>query len=78
MNQVQSTPPPSSPNKQQAYTSDKPFSHLDEVNIIGQIADLKIEYEKINLLLISLIELLDEKGIISKQELSDKAAELDI
>lgn len=52
-------------------------SHLDEVNMIGKLADLKIEHERLNLMLISLVELLDEKEIISKKELQTKAAELD-
>lgn len=51
--------------------------HLDEVNMIGKLADLKIEHERLDLMLLSLIELLDEKDIISKKELQTKMSELD-
>lgn len=55
----------------------KTHSHLDEVNMIGKLADLKIEHERLNLMLASLVELLDEKDIINKKELQTKMSELD-
>ena len=51
--------------------------HLNEVNLIGKLADLKESHYTNSLLLTSLIDLLIDKGLISTQELQTRAAELD-
>ncbi|MBP1994639.1 hypothetical protein [Paenibacillus eucommiae] len=50
--------------------------HLDEINMIGKLADLKDSHYHQSLLLSALIELLTHKGIITLEELTDKAQEL--
>lgn len=50
---------------------------MNQLEVIGQIADLKDVDDKTNLLLAALIELLAEKGIIEKNELRAKAAAMD-
>lgn len=51
---------------------------LDSIEIIGQIADLKeIDYKN-TLAVATLIELLVEKGLISKHEFTRKARELEL
>jgi hypothetical protein len=52
-------------------------SHIEEVNLIGKLADLKESHYLQSLLLSSLIEVLIDKGIITAQELTNKAQELD-
>lgn len=52
-------------------------SHLDEVNLIGKLAELKEEHYKNTLVLSAILELLIDKGILSKEEIEDKAAEID-
>jgi hypothetical protein len=52
-------------------------SHLDEVNLIGKLAELKEDHYKNTLALTAIIELLVEKGILTTQEIQQKAAELD-
>lgn len=52
-------------------------SHLDEINMIGKIADLKDEQYHQTVVISALIELLVEKGIITRRELADKAAQLE-
>jgi hypothetical protein len=52
-------------------------SHLDEVNLIGKLAELKEDHYKNTLALTAIIELLVEKGILTPQEIQQKAAELD-
>ncbi|WP_339060787.1 hypothetical protein [Tepidibacillus marianensis] len=50
---------------------------VPEVDIIGQIADLKeVDYKNM-LVLTGLIELLINKGIITRKEVIDKAEQLD-
>lgn len=50
---------------------------MDKVNIIGEIADLKeIDYKN-TLAIVSIIELLIEKNIISRNDIAKKAQFLD-
>jgi hypothetical protein len=50
---------------------------LDLVQFIGKLGDLKDEHYHNTLTLSAIIELLIDKGLISRQELEHKAAELD-
>lgn len=50
---------------------------MNQLEVIGQIADLKDVDYKTNLLLAALIELLAEKGAIEKNELRAKTAAID-
>lgn len=52
-------------------------SHIEEVNLIGKLADLKESHYLQSLLLSSLIDVLIDKGIITAQELTNKAQALD-
>lgn len=51
---------------------------MNKIELIGQIADLKENGYKTNLLLASLIELLSERKLISKEKLSQKARFIDL
>lgn len=53
------------------------LTHLDEVNLIGKLADLKQDHYKHMLILSSMMELLVEKGLLDQKELQAKIAELD-
>ncbi|MEK8128976.1 hypothetical protein WMW72_13815 [Paenibacillus filicis] len=48
-------------------------SHLDEIAWIAKLADLQEHQYRSTLLLSALLELLQEKGILTMQELTDKA-----
>ncbi|MBZ4646155.1 MAG: hypothetical protein PWR27_1146 [Petroclostridium sp.] len=50
---------------------------LNSIEIYGHIADLKENDYKNTLAIVSIIELLIEKGVISKEDLSKKVRELD-
>lgn len=50
---------------------------MDLVQFIGKLGDLKDEHYHIMLTLHAMIELLIDKGLISRQELEHKSAELD-
>lgn len=52
---------------------DRTFSHLEQINMIGKLADLKERLDQDNLVLHALIELLIDKGMISRQELTEKS-----
>lgn len=52
-------------------------SHLEEIDMIGKLADLKDSHYRHTLLLHAFIELLDEKKVISKTEISDKMKQMD-
>lgn len=54
------------------------LSHLDEINVIGKLADLKEEHYRNLLVLSGIVELLIEKGILSEQELHSKLTDLDM
>lgn len=56
---------------------DRIQSHLQEVNLIGKLADLKEEHYRNTLLLTALMELLIGKGILTRQEIDSKVTELD-
>lgn len=54
-----------------------PFSPRDQINFGAQIADLKeVDYRN-TLAVAVLIELLVEKGILTREELAEKAGALD-
>jgi 5-carboxymethyl-2-hydroxymuconate isomerase len=55
-----------------------PFNPMDEVHMIGKLADLKEEHYKHSLLLSAITELLIEKGILTAEELQARAARLDL
>ncbi|SDD85761.1 hypothetical protein SAMN02799630_04140 [Paenibacillus sp. UNCCL117] len=52
-------------------------SHLDEIAWIGKLADLQEHQYRSSLLLTAVVELLQEKGILSLQEITDKACLLE-
>lgn len=54
------------------------FNPYDDVKIISQIADLKEVDYKNTLVITALVELLVEKGILSRQEILRKAQELEV
>lgn len=47
-------------------------SHLQEVDLIGKLADLKFDHYHQLMMLDAMIELLIEKGILSREELERK------
>ncbi|WP_010279091.1 hypothetical protein [Paenibacillus senegalensis] len=51
--------------------------HLQEVDIIGKLADLKLEHYKNTLAISAVIELLIDKGVITREEVEAKAKQLD-
>lgn len=52
-------------------------SHLDEINMIGKLADLKESHYHQSLILSSLIQTLIDKGLITPQEIQLKSKEID-
>ncbi len=48
-----------------------------EIDLIGKIADLKNDQYRLTLAVSTLMELLVEKGVITKDDISSKASELD-
>lgn len=52
-------------------------SHFDEVQMIAKLADLKEDHYQTSLLLSTITELLIDKGILTKDEIREKAAQLD-
>ncbi|HHY04274.1 MAG TPA: hypothetical protein GX534_03710 [Thermoanaerobacterales bacterium] len=50
---------------------------MDNIDIIAKLSDMKIVDYKNTLALVSLIEVLVEKGIIQKDDIALKAAEID-
>lgn len=50
---------------------------LDQIEMIAKLADLKNEHYRNTLALSTLIELLVEKGLLTREEIADKANELD-
>jgi hypothetical protein len=53
-------------------------SHLDEVNWIAKLADLKHAHYENTLLVNALIELLVEKEIITARDITTMSAQLDL
>ncbi|WP_054796118.1 hypothetical protein [Paenibacillus sp. tmac-D7] len=58
-------------------TTNRIHSHLDEIAWIGKLADLQDHQYRSTLLLSALMELLQEKGLLTLQELTDKAHALE-
>lgn len=52
-------------------------SHFDEVQLIAKLADLKEDHYQTSLLLSAITELLIDKGILTKDEIRHKTAQLD-
>ncbi|MFK7692321.1 hypothetical protein [Paenibacillus sp. HJGM_3] len=52
-------------------------SHMQEVNMIAKLADLKEEHYRNSLLISALMELLIEKEVLKRQEIESKMVELD-
>ncbi|GIP40602.1 hypothetical protein J31TS4_38820 [Paenibacillus sp. J31TS4] len=50
---------------------------IRELDLIGKIADLKEQHYRNTVVLSAVLELLQEKNLISRQEIAAKAAELD-
>lgn len=53
------------------------YPHLSEVDFIGKLADLKEDHYKNTLVLSAVIDLLLEKGMLTREEIQHKALELD-
>lgn len=53
-------------------------SHLEEINLIGKLADLKESHYSNSVLLSALIELLIDKGFITAAELEQKTRDIDV
>jgi hypothetical protein len=51
---------------------------LQEVQLIGKLADIKQEQYKLHLMMGALTDLLIEKGLLSAMELQEKVALLDL
>lgn len=51
--------------------------HLKEVELIGKLADLKLDHYQNSLVLSAMLELLVEKGILTRCEIEAKAKLLD-
>ncbi|GIP35989.1 hypothetical protein [Paenibacillus sp. J2TS4] len=51
--------------------------HFSEVDLIGKLADLKEEHYRQTLVLSSIIELLIDKGVITREEIEAMARKLD-
>lgn len=52
-------------------------SHMQEVNMIAKLADLKEEHYRNSLLLSAMMELLIDKGLLHRQDIETKMMELD-
>jgi hypothetical protein len=56
----------------------EPFlSPLEQVDYIGKLADLKEQHYQNTLILSAMLELMLEKGILTHQDIENKAAQLD-
>lgn len=53
------------------------FDPIEHINLIGKLAELKDQHYRNTLALSAVIELLIEKGVLTKGEIQEKAAELD-
>lgn len=53
-----------------------PFT-MEQIDLIGKLADLKDQHYRNTLVLTAVLELLTEKGLLSEQEIRAKASELD-
>jgi hypothetical protein len=52
-------------------------SHFQEINMIGKLADMKESNYKNTLLLTALVELLIDKGLLTRKEVLSKARNLE-
>lgn len=52
-------------------------SHMEEVNLIAKLADLKEEHYRNTLLVTALMDLLIEKGILARGEIEARMASVD-
>jgi hypothetical protein len=52
-------------------------STFDQIQIVGKLADLKEEHYRNTLALCTLIELLVDKGLFTREEIAAKANEID-
>ncbi len=52
-------------------------SPMNEVNILAKLADLKADHYQQLLTLSAMMELLIEKGVLTREEIAKKATELD-
>ncbi|GAA3410809.1 hypothetical protein ACFFNY_20845 [Paenibacillus hodogayensis] len=52
-------------------------SPMQEINWIGKLADLKEEHYRNTLLITALMDLLIEKGVMTRSEIESRMAELD-
>ncbi|MFD3258984.1 hypothetical protein ACE3MQ_10270 [Paenibacillus lentus] len=52
-------------------------SPMNEVNILAKLADLKEDHYQQLLTLSAMMELLIEKGVLTREEITKKATELD-
>lgn len=55
----------------------QPSAAWSEIDLIGKLADLKQDHYRLTLAVTTLMELLVEKGILTQEDISLKAAELD-
>jgi hypothetical protein len=58
-------------------TRNRITNHLEQVDLIGKLADLKAAHYQNALLVSALIELLVEKEIITAQDIASMSAQLD-
>ncbi|AZK45624.1 hypothetical protein [Paenibacillus lentus] len=56
---------------------DSYFSPMNEVNILAKLADLKEDHYQQLLALSAMMELLIEKGVLSRDEIAQRAFELE-
>jgi hypothetical protein len=54
-----------------------PFDRYHELELGGQLADLKLNFYQQSLLLTALLDLLIEKGLIRKEEIAALAMQID-
>jgi len=53
------------------------FNHLEQVDLIGKLADMKEQHYRQTVLISALLELLIEKGQLTHSELENKLVQLD-
>jgi hypothetical protein len=53
------------------------FNHLEQVDLIGKLADMKEQHYRQTVLISALLELLIEKGQLTHNELENKLVQLD-
>ncbi len=53
------------------------LSHLEQVDYIAKLADLKEQHYQNTLILSAILELLLEKSLLTRQDIEQKAAQID-